>query len=130
MSRVPSQTTVAVLLGGWSAEREVSLSSGKACTADDFGQLSIAEFGNIIDALMFDPLLLTIRFNNDAQPCHPGGMGDRVAADIEDRAGGRGVQIGADMPCRLGDHLTFEYPITDLYDRCGRCPDMLLQRHY
>ena len=33
MSRVPSQTTVAVLLGGWSAEREVSLSSGKACTA-------------------------------------------------------------------------------------------------
>jgi len=33
MSRVPSSTTVAVLLGGWSAEREVSLSSGKACTA-------------------------------------------------------------------------------------------------
>lgn len=32
MSRVPSETTVAVLLGGWSAEREVSLSSGKACT--------------------------------------------------------------------------------------------------
>ncbi|MCX7349136.1 MAG: D-alanine--D-alanine ligase, partial [Alphaproteobacteria bacterium] len=31
--RVPSSTTVAVLLGGWSAEREVSLSSGKACTA-------------------------------------------------------------------------------------------------
>ena len=31
MSRVPSDTTVAVLLGGWSAEREVSLSSGKAC---------------------------------------------------------------------------------------------------
>lgn len=33
MSRVPSETTVAVLMGGWSAEREVSLSSGKACTA-------------------------------------------------------------------------------------------------
>ena len=33
MIRVPSSTTVAVLLGGWSAEREVSLSSGKACTA-------------------------------------------------------------------------------------------------
>lgn len=33
MSRVPSKTTVAVLLGGWSAEREVSLNSGKACTA-------------------------------------------------------------------------------------------------
>ncbi|MCA3556403.1 D-alanine--D-alanine ligase [Aestuariivirga sp.] len=33
MSRVPSHTTVAVLLGGWSAEREVSLSSGKACAA-------------------------------------------------------------------------------------------------
>ena len=32
MSRVPANTTVAVLLGGWSAEREVSLSSGKACT--------------------------------------------------------------------------------------------------
>ena len=29
----PSHTTVAVLLGGWSAEREVSLNSGKACTA-------------------------------------------------------------------------------------------------
>lgn len=33
MNRVPSNTTVAVLLGGWSAEREVSLNSGKACTA-------------------------------------------------------------------------------------------------
>jgi D-alanine-D-alanine ligase len=33
MSRVPAQTTVAVLMGGWSAEREVSLSSGKACAA-------------------------------------------------------------------------------------------------
>lgn len=32
MSRVPANTKVAVLLGGWSAEREVSLSSGKACT--------------------------------------------------------------------------------------------------
>ena len=31
-TRVPAETTVAVLLGGWSAEREVSLSSGKACT--------------------------------------------------------------------------------------------------
>lgn len=31
MTRVPAQTTVAVLMGGWSAEREVSLSSGKAC---------------------------------------------------------------------------------------------------
>jgi D-alanine-D-alanine ligase len=31
MNRVPSETTVAVLMGGWSAEREVSLSSGKAC---------------------------------------------------------------------------------------------------
>jgi D-alanine-D-alanine ligase len=33
MSRVPSETRVAVLMGGWSAEREVSLSSGKACAA-------------------------------------------------------------------------------------------------
>lgn len=32
MSRVPANTTVAVLLGGWSAEREVSLNSGKACS--------------------------------------------------------------------------------------------------
>ena len=31
MSRVPANTTVAVLMGGWSAEREVSLSSGTAC---------------------------------------------------------------------------------------------------
>ncbi len=29
--RVPENTTVAVLMGGWSAEREVSLSSGEAC---------------------------------------------------------------------------------------------------
>jgi D-alanine-D-alanine ligase len=29
--RVPSETTVAVLMGGWSAERQVSLSSGEAC---------------------------------------------------------------------------------------------------
>jgi D-alanine-D-alanine ligase len=33
MNRVPSETTVAVLMGGWSAEREVSLSSGKTCLA-------------------------------------------------------------------------------------------------
>jgi D-alanine-D-alanine ligase len=33
MNRVPSETAVAVLMGGWSAEREVSLSSGKACAA-------------------------------------------------------------------------------------------------
>jgi D-alanine-D-alanine ligase len=31
MKRVPANTHVAVLLGGWSAEREVSLSSGTAC---------------------------------------------------------------------------------------------------
>ncbi len=31
MKRVPAETTVAVLMGGWSAEREVSLSSGKGC---------------------------------------------------------------------------------------------------
>ena len=29
--RVPKETSVAVLMGGWSAEREVSLSSGEAC---------------------------------------------------------------------------------------------------
>ena len=29
--RVPSETSVAVLMGGWSAEREVSLRSGEAC---------------------------------------------------------------------------------------------------
>ncbi len=29
--RVPRETTVAVLMGGWSAERHVSLSSGEAC---------------------------------------------------------------------------------------------------
>ena len=29
--RVPQETNVAVLMGGWSAEREVSLRSGKAC---------------------------------------------------------------------------------------------------
>lgn len=31
--RVPKDTTVAVLMGGWSAEREVSLSSGEACAS-------------------------------------------------------------------------------------------------
>ncbi|MGH6907650.1 MAG: D-alanine--D-alanine ligase [Aestuariivirga sp.] len=30
-NRVPGETTVAVLMGGWSAERAVSLSSGEAC---------------------------------------------------------------------------------------------------
>jgi D-alanine-D-alanine ligase len=30
--RIPRDTTVAVLMGGWSAEREVSLSSGEACS--------------------------------------------------------------------------------------------------
>ena len=31
--RIPQKTNVAVLMGGWSAEREVSLSSGEACSA-------------------------------------------------------------------------------------------------
>ena len=28
---IPKETVVAVLMGGWSAERKVSLSSGEAC---------------------------------------------------------------------------------------------------
>ena len=32
LKRVPSETTVAVLMGGWSAERKVSLASGEACS--------------------------------------------------------------------------------------------------
>jgi D-alanine-D-alanine ligase len=32
IKRIPRETTVAVLMGGWSAEREVSLASGEACT--------------------------------------------------------------------------------------------------
>jgi D-alanine-D-alanine ligase len=31
--RIPQETNVAVLMGGWSAEREVSLSSGEGCAA-------------------------------------------------------------------------------------------------
>ncbi len=31
MTRIPGETTVAVLMGGWSAERAVSVSSGEAC---------------------------------------------------------------------------------------------------
>jgi D-alanine-D-alanine ligase len=31
--RIPRETTVAVLMGGWSAERKVSLASGEACAA-------------------------------------------------------------------------------------------------
>jgi D-alanine-D-alanine ligase len=31
--RIPRETTVAVLMGGWSAERRVSLSSGEACAS-------------------------------------------------------------------------------------------------
>lgn len=42
----PEQTTVAVLMGGWSAERDVSLSSGEAC----YGALRKAGF----DAIMID----------------------------------------------------------------------------
>ena len=38
--RIPRDTTVAVLMGGWSAERQVSLSSGEACA----GALSRAGF--------------------------------------------------------------------------------------
>ena len=40
VKRIPGDTTVAVLMGGWSAERQVSLSSGEACA----GALSRAGF--------------------------------------------------------------------------------------
>jgi D-alanine-D-alanine ligase len=43
---IPEHTTVAVLMGGWSAERAVSLSSGEAC----YGALKKAGF----DAIMLD----------------------------------------------------------------------------
>jgi D-alanine-D-alanine ligase len=43
---IPNETTVAVLMGGWSAERKVSLSSGEAC----FNALRRAGF----DAIMVD----------------------------------------------------------------------------
>jgi D-alanine-D-alanine ligase len=42
--RVPADTTVAVLMGGWSAERKVSLSSGEAC----FGALRRAGFNAVL----------------------------------------------------------------------------------
>jgi D-alanine-D-alanine ligase len=42
--RVPRETTVAVLMGGWSAERKVSLSSGEACA----GALKRAGFNAIM----------------------------------------------------------------------------------
>lgn len=42
--RIPSDTTVAVLMGGWSAERKVSLSSGEAC----YGALKRAGFNAIM----------------------------------------------------------------------------------
>jgi len=42
--RIPEQTTVAVLMGGWSAERKVSLASGEAC----FGALKRAGFNAIM----------------------------------------------------------------------------------
>jgi D-alanine-D-alanine ligase len=43
-SRKPQDSTVAVLMGGWSAEREVSLSTGEAC----FGALKRAGFNAIM----------------------------------------------------------------------------------
>lgn len=42
--RIPGETTVAVLMGGWSAERKVSLSSGEAC----YGALKRAGFNPIM----------------------------------------------------------------------------------
>jgi D-alanine-D-alanine ligase len=42
--RIPQDTTVAVLMGGWSAERKVSLASGEAC----FGALKRAGFNAIM----------------------------------------------------------------------------------
>jgi D-alanine-D-alanine ligase len=42
--RIPKETTVAVLMGGWSAERKVSLSSGEACA----GALKRAGFNTIM----------------------------------------------------------------------------------
>ncbi len=41
---IPRETTVAVLMGGWSAERKVSLASGEAC----FGALKRAGFNAIM----------------------------------------------------------------------------------
>jgi D-alanine-D-alanine ligase len=42
--RIPNETTVAVLMGGWSAERKVSLASGEAC----FNALRRAGFNAIM----------------------------------------------------------------------------------
>jgi D-alanine-D-alanine ligase len=42
--RIPRETTVAVLMGGWSAERKVSISSGEACA----GALKRAGFNAIM----------------------------------------------------------------------------------
>jgi D-alanine-D-alanine ligase len=42
--RIPRETTVAVLMGGWSAERKVSLSSGEACA----GALNRAGFNTVM----------------------------------------------------------------------------------
>lgn len=59
--RVPAGTTVAVLMGGWSAERQVSLSSGEAC----YKALMNAGF----NAVMVDPKPETVfPILNDLKP--------------------------------------------------------------
>ncbi len=58
--RKPAETTVAVLMGGWSAEREVSLASGEACA----GALKRAGFNVVpVDASRdrFVPILEDLR---------------------------------------------------------------------
>ncbi|MCB1431872.1 MAG: D-alanine--D-alanine ligase [Alphaproteobacteria bacterium] len=58
--RNPAETTVAVLMGGWSAEREVSLASGEACA----GALKRAGFNVVpVDASRdrFVPILEDLR---------------------------------------------------------------------
>lgn len=48
--RVPRETNVAVLMGGWSAEREVSLRSGEAC-------------GRALEAAQFKVMLIDVKRN-------------------------------------------------------------------
>jgi hypothetical protein len=57
-------------------------------------------------------------------------MRDLLLADIDNSAGGRCMDRGADASCRRGQHLAFEYAVTGFHEQVSGGADMLLEWQY
>ena len=81
----------------------------------------------ISEGMEFCPFIFTVRLNDDTGGRQARGMRNSKFFDRNHRAGGRGVHGDTNIFTGFSNHLTFQYPLSDLHDGFCRFTDMLLQ---